>query len=60
MTDYSDLIKKAKVRPWFADPGVVSDATVRAVIEIIVQECIDVAARNGDNVDYLKAHFDIE
>ena len=28
--------------------------------ELIIEECVDYAFANGDNVDYLKQHFGVE
>jgi hypothetical protein len=36
------------------------DTVYEKFAELIVAECIDVAFDRGDNVDYLKEHFEVE
>lgn len=38
----------------------VNTAQLASYGQRIIQECIDVAHRRGDNVDYLKQHFGVE
>ena len=35
-------------------------AQLNKFAELIIQECIDYAFANGDNVDYLKQYFGVE
>lgn len=60
------LIEESRKEVWDNDPyngaptfeGYKLDGEL--LVELVVQECMDVAFRNGDNVDYLKQHFGIK
>lgn len=36
------------------------EATMEQFAELIIEECIDYAYRNGDHISYLKEHFGVE
>jgi hypothetical protein len=38
----------------------VQKATLELFAKLIIEECVDYAFANGDNVDYLKQYFGVE
>ena len=48
-----------RLKDWH-DIGPVQKATLELFAKLIIEECIDYAFANGDNVDYLKQYFGVE